>query len=72
MQLPSPGFELDATSPFPMTLTITPRAFKAMCVLKQLKSPSHSVSDDSLIVRVSDRHPTDRISIPAVGSLQNV
>ena len=26
MQLPSPGFELGATSPFPKTLTITPRA----------------------------------------------
>ena len=26
MQLPRPGFELGATSPFPMTLTITPRA----------------------------------------------
>ena len=26
MQLPRQGFELGATSPFPMTLTITPRA----------------------------------------------
>ena len=26
MQLPHPGFELGATSPFSMTLTITPRA----------------------------------------------
>ena len=26
MQLPRPGFELGATSSFPMTLTITPRA----------------------------------------------
>ena len=26
MQLPRPGFELGTTSPFPITLTITPRA----------------------------------------------
>ena len=26
MQLPRPGFELGVTSPFPMTLTISPRA----------------------------------------------
>ena len=49
---------------------MTAFTYKAMCVLKQLKSPSHSVGDDSLMVKVSDWHPTDRISIPAVGSLQ--
>ena len=27
MQLPRPGFELGATSPFPKTLAITPRAY---------------------------------------------
>ena len=38
MQLPHPGFELWATSPFPMTLTITPHASDCvsvcMCVCK--------------------------------------
>ena len=55
-----------------MEHSVTAFTYKAMCVLKQLKSPSHSVGDDSLMVKVSDWHPTDRISIPAVDSLQNV
>ena len=33
MQLPRPGFELGATSPFPMTLTITPRTSEYQCYI---------------------------------------
>ena len=38
-----------------MEHSMTAFTYKVTCVLKQLKSPSHSVSDDSLMVKVSDQ-----------------